>query len=293
MDIFSKDIEKQKKYIRENFKSLKGYITPKDFEQEKKDNIIADASYYGDSKYQHLSEFFFEWCGENRQRSMDFFGTDSEYYLYLNPENNADDIEEIYEDRRSFLSNDLPSDNSERRVWSDEGLMETELEYLHRVCYMDYLEPSDYLPNDNEEDYIILDNKITKGEHIKMMREDFNKKLEDANENNLEVDKFDDYMMKYHMLQQVYSLLFKDDNMEEYRIAWYNELIEKANKEAINQAYLKGYEDGHRDGYNDCIREKEECNYKLPNVEDSKYDYLRELEEKKEEKETQKFYDNF
>lgn len=279
-----KEIEEQKKYIRENFKSFDGYLTPERF---KKENKLKEScrTFTDDSGNVIQSDLFYEEDYEERQRRDDFFGNYYEY-IYLQ------ELEE-YEATAKKEKIELPPDTSERRVWDDEGLSETENEYYRRVCFLDY---SSYDKPETKSYYNEnIDNDEYDEEPLTMVEKrflkDFNFNEDDPEiETNPSLRKYYDIqkkvsmnMLKRHMMQQIFKLLQDDDCSNECINSWYNDLVERANNEAINLAYLKGYRDGHRDGYNDCVRGKEADDYNFPETKKSGYDRFLKRDEFPEE----------
>lgn len=271
MSYSSEKIEEGKKYIRENFMGSEGYLTQETLKEE---NELKEScrTFTDDLGNVIQIESFNEEDCEKRQRRDDFFGNLDEY-CYLQES-------EIYE--VADIPIELPPDTSERRVWDDEGLSETEEEYYRRVCYWDY-SSHDFPMSKNSSNNNKTDNKYEK-EPLTMIEERFlkdfnfdedtpeaktNPVLKEYLDNNkkISVD-----MLRRHMMQQIFKLLQADDYSTEHINSWYNDLVERANSEAVNRAYLKGYRDGHRDGYNDCMRGKKEDDYKFPEVENSGYD---------------------
>ena len=227
MKFSSRDIEEQKKYIRENFKDLEGYASPEMLEEEKR-----FTEKYCETFNLDASDIEIKYLCEKRQRRSDYFGSEGEMWYQISEHD--------------------------------------------RECFFDFLSDIKNTSENREEPPKTMEERFLK---------DFNFHEDTSKMSPIEKRRYRARcrnMFKYHMLQQIYDLLCEDPNYEDFKEAWYSELVERANKEAVNQAYLKGYKDGHRDGYNDCMRNKHEQDYDFPEVEDSEYYLKKEVESPRE-----------
>lgn len=271
--------EAKRKYAQALLEKHEGYLTSDELEQENHETVD---DIFGITINKEDNE--------KRQRCVDFFGNAEDYYSYINKvedereyakwSENFDPDEEFDADFRCREACRDRSNDPDYGIWDDSGICETMDEYLNRVCYND----SDYFYQDNNDAY-------ENGEEYEMMMEEkfmreFKLNQDTSKMNNSEKREYKKLrqqkldMFKHHMIRKLITEIYNDEFFTDLKEEWYDELVEKANKEAVNQAYLKGYADGHRDGFNDCLRGKEEDCYSNPDVTDSEY-YTEEQKEKR------------
>ena len=225
---------------------------------------------------------------ERRQRSNEFFGDAYEYHRYKEDKENEAERNawmEDYDPSDDWRYDVAPPSEEDYGVWDDSGIRETYDQYLRRVTYSYY---EDVATFGNDELY----NTLTK-EEMQRYKEDFLKSYameqntEEMNRNEKRTYKklrgLKIQLLQYHTLKKLIEELSADELFAQLEKSWYEELVNKADKEAYNRAYLQGYKDGHRDGYRDCVRNKGEDNYPLPNVEASKYPIQKDMRDYSDE----------